>query len=126
MREGEHNARMGHCNLSKERLYSSLMPGAKHIKDTPVNRFFCFVPSHIWTADYFNEKECRSVAMKTYSRGYPQCQSDRLIDRLSTWSTRYGNGLDLGHAGLLSQRTNGVGTKLRSAVCRYPTLTNQK
>ncbi|GFT90728.1 hypothetical protein TNCV_3010881 [Trichonephila clavipes] len=49
--------------------------------------------------------------MNTYHGGCPQCQSDWSICRPSIWHTRYGDGVDFRRAALLSQRTNGVGTK---------------
>ncbi|GFW28925.1 hypothetical protein TNCV_202481 [Trichonephila clavipes] len=39
-------------------------------KDTPENSFYCFAPSHMWTADYFNEKECWPVVIKTHPGRY--------------------------------------------------------
>ncbi|GFY31697.1 integrase catalytic domain-containing protein [Trichonephila clavipes] len=58
------------------------------------------------TGNYLNKKECQPIVIRTYTRGHPQCQSDRSIDRHSKWCSRYGDELDL-----LSQRTNGVGTR---------------
>ncbi|GFX51689.1 RNase H domain-containing protein [Trichonephila clavipes] len=39
---------------------------------------------------------------------------------------RYGDGVDLLFTSLMSQKTNGVGTKTRSGICRYATLANQR
>ncbi|GFX54752.1 RNase H domain-containing protein [Trichonephila clavipes] len=61
-------------------------------------------------------KECRPVVIKTYPGKFPQCHSDRSIDRLSIWRTRKSDGVDI-RTDLLSKRTNGAGTKTRNAVC---------
>ncbi|GFY24914.1 hypothetical protein TNCV_2691051 [Trichonephila clavipes] len=67
----------------------------------------------------------RGVGMlRPYPGGYTQCQSDRLIDRPSIWCTRYGDGVDLSLTGLWSQRANGAGMKMRSAVGRSATFPN--
>ncbi|GFU23187.1 hypothetical protein TNCV_3516181 [Trichonephila clavipes] len=80
-------------------------------KETHVNSFYSLIPSHIWIANYLNEEEFRPVEKNTFHGGYPQCQSDRLIDSPSIWSTRYINWVNLIHSGLLSQRTNRVRKK---------------
>ncbi|GFW69494.1 hypothetical protein TNCV_488401 [Trichonephila clavipes] len=80
----------------------------------------------MWTVNYLNEKERRPVVIKTYPRGYPQCQSDKSIDRPSMCCTRLGGGIYLIRADLLSKKTTEVGTKKTwSAVCRSTTLTSQ-
>ncbi|GFV08473.1 hypothetical protein TNCV_2936891 [Trichonephila clavipes] len=75
----------------------------------------------MWNADYLIEKECKPVVKKIY-RG----QSGRSIDRLPIWCASYGDGLDVSRTDLLSQRTNGAGTKTRRAICRSPMLVNQR
>ncbi|GFY07244.1 hypothetical protein TNCV_1585991 [Trichonephila clavipes] len=75
------------------------------------------------STDRTEKKEKR---FQLYPGGYSECQSDRFIDRPSMWCTRYGDVVDLSSYGLLSQRTNEVGTKTKDAGCRLVTFANQK
>ncbi|GFV39230.1 hypothetical protein TNCV_1859411 [Trichonephila clavipes] len=60
--------------------------------------------------NYLNEKECWHVVIR-YPGGRPQCQSEWLIYGPSIWYMRYSDGVDFSRAGLLSQRTNGLGRR---------------
>ncbi|GFX13131.1 hypothetical protein TNCV_2357871 [Trichonephila clavipes] len=77
-----------------------------HRKDTPVKNIHCWVLSHVWAANYLNEKEYRPVVLKTNPGGYPQCQSDRSIKRLSIWKTSlYSSSLKTRDRGCGGSRT---------------------
>ncbi|GFU65493.1 hypothetical protein TNCV_634161 [Trichonephila clavipes] len=67
-----------------------------------------------------------TCCVKTYPGGYSQCESEGFIDRPSVWCTRYGDGVDLRHTGLMYQGTYEVGTKTRSAMGRSAMLANQR
>ncbi|GFT67911.1 hypothetical protein TNCV_2286441 [Trichonephila clavipes] len=67
------------------------------------------VPSHMSIVDYLNEKEKSACSDKDKPWKVPIEKSDRTFKRLSIWC----DGHYLRCAGILSQRTNGVGRRRR-------------
>ncbi|GFU95462.1 hypothetical protein TNCV_4787971 [Trichonephila clavipes] len=108
-------------DLSCLRLTTS-SPTRNYRKDTPAEQFVLFCYFTRVDHKLFERKRYRPVATPW---NYPQGQSDRSIDRPSKWYNRLGEEVDFSHTGLLCQKTNGVGMKRRSSVCRSATTANQ-
>ncbi|GFX66015.1 hypothetical protein TNCV_14361 [Trichonephila clavipes] len=70
----------------------------------------------MWTPNYLTEKECSPVIIETYPVGYSKRGSVKMIYRPTRWYTRHGDVFGFSRPGLLSPRTNGVGTKIHCVL----------